>query len=184
MNKTKPFIILILMICLIGGAMILYQQLTKSRTARVPTSKESTDKSSSTKAPDFKVQDAKGNDIQFHSLVGKKKIVLNFWASWCPPCKGEMPEFEKIHKKYSNDVAFVMVNMTDGSRETVETASAYINENKYTMPMYFDVHQDAATNYQVASLPTTYFVDLDGNISNGYQGQINEKILEKEIEEM
>ncbi|MDQ9824562.1 TlpA disulfide reductase family protein, partial [Acinetobacter sp. 163] len=76
-------------------------------------------------APDFTVYTVDGEAVKLSDYFGKP-IVLNFWASWCGPCKMEMPEFNKMAETLDGEVQFLMVNMTDGSRETVETASQYV----------------------------------------------------------
>lgn len=129
-------------------------------------------------APDITIQDAEGNDVKLSEIIARgKPIVINFWASWCPPCKSEMPEFEKVWKEMGEDVEFLMVNMTDGARETLEKATAYVEEMGYEFPVYYDVHYDAMYNYGVYSLPTTYFIDKDGYVITGAQGAIDEETL-------
>ena len=78
-------------------------------------------------APDFTVYDLDGNPVSLSDYFGKP-IVLNFWASWCGPCKMELPDFQETYDELGGDVQFLIVNLTDGSRETVETASAYLKE--------------------------------------------------------
>lgn len=128
-------------------------------------------------AIDFTVEDAAGEQVNLFSLVGKP-MVLNFWASWCGPCKSELPDFQAAYEKYGEDVEFVIVNMTDGVRETKEIATAFLEEQGYTLPVYFDTEQDAAYTYGVYSLPTTYFVAADGELVAGAQGMIDAETLE------
>ena len=94
----------------------------------------------------------------------------------------EMPDFEEAYKNYGNDVNFLMVNMTDGSRETVETASEFIAEKAYTFPVFYDTAQEAAYGYGVYSLPTTYFIDAQGNAIAYAQGAINAETLQKGLD--
>ena len=112
-------------------------------------------------APDFTVTDLEGNEVHLSDFLGKP-VVLNFWASWCGPCKSEMPDFEEIYAEYGDDIHFVMVNATDGSRETVDAASSFIAEQGYTFPVYYDTEYDASITYGVTALPTTYFIDAEG----------------------
>lgn len=129
---------------------------------------------------DFTIVDANKSDVQLSSFVGKP-IVVNFWASWCSPCTEELPDFEKAYEKYGDEIEFVMVNMTDGARETMDRAKEFISSKDYTFPVYYDLYQDAAQTYAVYSIPTTYFFDKNGKIITGAQGMINMETLEKGI---
>lgn len=130
-------------------------------------------------APDFTVIDYDGNEVSLSDLFGIP-IVLNFWASWCAPCKSEMPDFDAAYAEH-DDVIFMMVNMTDGLRETVETAKAHVEDEGYSFPVYFDTEYSAAEAYVVYSLPTTYFIDKDGNLVTRAVGMIDAETLEKGI---
>lgn len=127
-------------------------------------------------APDFTVVDAKGNKVKLSSFFGKP-IVLNFWASWCPPCKGEMPHFDKVYENTKDDVVFLMVDMVDGQRETSEKGKKYVKDSGYSFPVYFDTAQEAAYVYRISSIPSTLLIDKEGNIVTAYQGAIDEKTL-------
>ena len=137
--------------------------------------------SETTTAPDFTVVDADGNAVNLSDFFGKP-IVLNFWASWCGPCKSEMPEFEEAYAAYGEDVQFLMVNMTDGSRETVEVAQEFIAEQGYTFPVYFDTEMDAAITYSVMSIPCSYFIDAKGNLIARASGAIDAQTLQTGID--
>lgn len=152
---------------------------TESDTAEVVETETQT-ASQTEQASDFTVVDADNNEVALSSLFGKP-IVLNFWASWCPPCKSEMPEFQTAYETYGFDVQFVMVNLTDGERDTVESAGSFVKEQGYTFPVYFDVNQEAAYAYYVTSIPATYFIDKDGNIAASTQGMLNSDTLEQGI---
>lgn len=133
------------------------------------------------KAPDFTVFDSEGKPVKLSELVGKP-IVLNFWASWCPPCKSEMPHFNKVYADVKEDVIFMMVDLVDGQRETVDKGKKYIEGEKFTFPVYFDTEQEAANTYGIQSIPTTFFIDKDGYIVTGSQGAIEEEKLLQGIE--
>ena len=132
-------------------------------------------------APDFTLTDKDGNEVKLSNFAGKP-IVLNFWASWCGPCQMEMPDFEEMYKQYGEEVQFVMVNMTDGSQETVESATQFITEKGYTFPVYYDTKMEGAYYYSVYSLPMTYFIDADGNVAASSRGMISGENLQKGIE--
>ncbi|HBL84596.1 MAG: hypothetical protein A2Y17_00575 [Clostridiales bacterium GWF2_38_85] len=135
------------------------------------------------KAPDFTVYDRDGNEVSFASLSGKP-IILNFWASWCGPCKSEMPEYQKMFEEYGDKIQFVFVNLTDGSRETKTTAENFINSSGYTFPVYFDLDMDAAGTYGISSIPTSLFIDSEGYIVDGYLGAMSETQMRNFINEI
>ena len=112
-------------------------------------------------APDFTVYDADGNEVKLSDYLGKP-VVLNFWASWCGPCKMEMPDFNEKHQQLGEDVQFLMINLTDGTTETVEGASSFIASMGYTFPVFYDTSSMAAARYGVSSIPTTFFIDAEG----------------------
>ena len=152
----------------------------ETQDSSVSEEKTETEEAEADFAPDFTVFDSNGEERTLNSFIGKP-IVLNFWASWCPPCKGEFPDFQTAYEKYGSEVEFVMVNLTDGVRETKETAADYIDSNGYTLPIYLDSNQSAADAYSIYSIPTTYFIDADGKIATSAQGAIDEETLEEGI---
>ena len=131
-------------------------------------------------APDFTVQDWEGNMVKLSDFFGTP-IVLNFWASWCPPCKAELPDFDDACKKYEGKVTFLMVNMTDNQMETVEVAKDFIKTYGYDFPVYFDVNYEAAMADGVRSIPQTYFINAEGELVATATGMISAAQLEKGI---
>ena len=197
MKSKKTLVILsVLLILLIGGASVLYnklgdkvesQQLADQTSQTSQTSSDSSSGNSSEQsaekivAPDFTVYDIDGNPIHLSDFKGKP-VVLNFWASWCGPCKMEMPDFNEKYLELGEDINFIMVNSTDGSRETVEIASEFIKSTGYSFPVYYDNDSDASMKYGVYSLPTTFFIDADGNFVTYATGAISGDILQKGID--
>ena len=132
-------------------------------------------------APDFTVYDASGSEVQLSAFFGKP-IVLNFWASWCGPCQSEMPDFNEKYAELGDDIHFVMVNMTDGGRETMETASAFIEKNGYDFPVFFDTSSQAAVTYGAYSLPTSFFINAQGHVIAQAVGAIDAQTLQRGID--
>ena len=130
-------------------------------------------------APDFTMLDWEGNEVTLSQFVGKP-IVLNFWASWCGPCKSEMPDFDAAYQEYGEDIQFLMVNVT-GGRETLETAKAFIEKSGYSFPVYFDINNEGAYQYGASSIPLTYFIDANGNLVTYGRGALTAELLEKGI---
>lgn len=127
-------------------------------------------------APDFTVLDKDGNTVRLSEKFGKP-VVINFWATWCPPCKQELPDFDKLCKEYGDRVVFMMVNLTDGYRDTVDGTKRFVSGKGYTFPVYFDTKDNAASAYNVSSIPQTTFIDAKGNIYTTRIGAMNEAML-------
>lgn len=179
----------IVLVLIIAGASVLYNRLVLDYKpvyfSDVENEEDTSDTGEETNpetvaAPDFTVTDDNGNKVKLSQMKGKP-VVVNFWASWCPPCKAEMPHFEEMYKKYKDQVVFMMVDMTDGYQETIEDARSHITENGYTFPVYYDTEFSAAIEYSVSSLPTTIFINKDGNIVTYAQGGIDGETLERGI---
>lgn len=131
-------------------------------------------------APDFTVYTADGKPVKLSDMKGKP-VVLNFWASWCPPCKAEMPDFDAICKEYDGKVTFMMVNLTDGERETVESARNFIHMMEYSFPVYYDTDMEASNTYGIQSIPTTFFIDAAGNLIAYGSGALEADVLRQGI---
>ena len=186
-NKKTLLIIILIFVLLMGGATVLYRQLGQSVAAEQLSAQDTqqtaddTEEEQKTKAPDFVVYDAEGKEVRLSDYIGKP-IVLNFWASWCGPCQSEMPDFHEKYSELGEEITFLMINMTDGFRETTESASNFVAENGYTFPVFYDTESNAATAYGVYSLPTTFFIDADGYAIAQASGAIDAEILQKGID--
>lgn len=159
---------------------------TETETQTAPSDTEETTEKEEEEAtanlvPDFTVTDADGNEVKLSDYFGKP-IVLNFWASWCSPCKSEMPEFNAAWEELEGEVQFLMVNMTDGARETVESAREYVEGEGFTFPVLFDTKSEAAIAYSAYSLPTTYFIDAEGYVTARAVGAIDGETLQKGLD--
>ena len=196
MNKKIGWIIgVIALVVLIGGASVLYNKYSseveteglltensEQATIEEEAATESDEAAASEEsqelvpAPDFTVYDADGNEVSLSDFIGKPTVV-NFWASWCGPCQMEMPDFDKMYQELGEEVNFFMVNMTDGSRETIEIAKKFVEDAGYSFPIYYDTDMDAAMTYGVNSLPSTYFIDAEGHAVARGQGAIDAETL-------
>ena len=135
------------------------------------------------KAPDFVLYNRDGDKVDFADFIGKP-IVINFWTTWCPYCLDEMPDFNEVYAEYKDKVHFLMINQTDGVRETKKQAEDFVKKEGFDFPIYFDLDFSASTAYGIRYLPTTVFVDSDGYFYTGYQGPINKQTLSKHLDEL
>ncbi len=131
-------------------------------------------------APDFIVYDIDGKEVKLSDQLGKP-VVVNFWASWCGPCKSELGDFDEAAAEYGDDLVFMMVNLTDGSRDTVDGVKDFVEKEGYSFPLYFDTEYSASKAYGVRSIPSTAFVDAEGNFVAGYTGAMSKSTLEEYI---
>ena len=134
-------------------------------------------------APDFTVLDAAGSKHKLSEYKGKP-VVINFWTSWCPYCKDEMPLFEEAYNSFGSTVQFMMIDAVDGRRETFESGKEYIDEYEYTFPVFYDASLEAVNGYGIQAFPSTFFIDKDGNIAATVQGKIDPAALKKYIEQI
>ena len=133
----------------------------------------STSQTDAEAAPDFEVETFEGETLRLSDLHDKI-VVLNFWASWCPPCRWEMPFFETMWQEYRDrDVVFVGIAMSD----TLENLQAFAEEAGVTYPIALDTTTEIARAYEVLSLPTTFFIGKDGNIERKLTSAANEGLL-------
>ncbi len=128
-------------------------------------------------AADFTVFDENGAEVRLSDRFGKP-LVVNFWASWCGPCCSELPAFDAACRQYAGKVDFMMVNLTDGYSETVESVKAFIAESGYTFPVYYDTNQDAARTYSVYSIPLSVFIRADGTVLDAHIGAMDDATLQ------
>ena len=131
-------------------------------------------------APDFTMYTLEGEPVNLSDFRGKPTI-LNFWASWCGPCKTEMPDLEEAYLTYGGEINFLIVNLTDGTSETVESAHGYIESQGYTFPVYYDTVMGGTFAYGVSAIPVTYFIDAEGNLVAYYEGAMTADILRQGI---
>ncbi len=182
---TKLSIGIVVAIVVFTGAYMLYNSLSENYTPENMMETHSNEhnhndenSASNYAAPNFTVEDKDGNEVTLDSFFGKP-IVLNMWASWCPPCKAEMPHFQEAYKENS-DIVFMMVNMTSGDNKS--DADKFIEDEGYTFPVYYDTKGIAASVYGASSLPMTIFIDENGGLVTYANGSLSKEQLQQGID--
>lgn len=126
-------------------------------------------------APDFELSTLEGEKIRLSDLEGQK-VILNFWASWCPPCKKEMPEMQSFYEAYHEEIVILAVNTAE---KNPDNAKKFVEENGFTFPILIDDDSKIGGDiYKALALPTTYFIGTDGKI------QLERKIGPMTFDEM
>ncbi|MRG85288.1 redoxin domain-containing protein [Salinibacillus xinjiangensis] len=135
-------------------------------------------------APDFSLKRLNGEEFSLSELKGKK-IFLNFWATWCDPCRKEMPEMQTFHEQYGDEVAIIAVNAT-GTERSVESVQKFVNEFGLTFPIIIDKDLSVTLDqYKAFGLPTTYFINRDGHVQLPYQGgEMDFEMLKEKMEQL
>ncbi|MDK7664784.1 TlpA disulfide reductase family protein [Cytobacillus oceanisediminis] len=134
-------------------------------------------------APDFELTDMEGNPVKLSDYRGKA-VLLNFWASWCPPCRAEMPHMEKLYNKYKDENFDILaVNLTNTEKNSGD-AEKFVKELRLTFTIPMDVKGEAGSDYNIMAYPTSYFIDSDGVIREKVLGALNEEYMEKEIKKL
>ena len=138
-------------------------------------------------AIDFTLKDQYGNTHSLSDYNGKT-IFLNFWATWCPPCRAEMPDIQKIYETYDTegDDALIVLGVAGpgyGNEKSEEGIKEFLDENGYTYPVLMDTTGELFSAYGIYSYPTTFMIDRDGNVFGYASGQLNEDMMKNIIEQ-
>jgi len=129
------------------------------------------------RAPDFTLRSLDGSSVRLSDLRGKP-VVINFWASWCPPCKEEMPAFQKAYERYrSEGVVFLGVDY----REDAATVQRFVQQNGYGWTFLLDSDGQVARSYQVTGVPETYFIDRNGIVRDSQIGPLTPSMLDAKL---
>ncbi|MFE4709826.1 MULTISPECIES: peroxiredoxin family protein [unclassified Paenibacillus] len=134
-------------------------------------------------APDFTLQDLSGNPVRLSDFRGKR-VMLNFWATWCPPCRVEMPHMQSIYENYeSEDVVILGVNMTL-TEKALGDVQPFVQEQKLTFPIVLDEDGELMQTYQIVAYPTTYVLDADGVVREKVRGAMNYEMMSELLAEV
>ncbi len=189
-NKSLQYVkknaFTILMLIFIGVMFVspdaksfMLRQLMATGLFNASIDKKSADISS---ANDFDFSDEKGNIQNTTSLRGKV-VFINFWASWCPPCRAEFPSIEKLYSRFKDHPDFFFLTINEDS--DIATAREYLNKEKFSVPIYTS-NGGVPVEIYSGALPTTIVLDKDGNIRfhhTGFANYASDKFV-KQMEDM
>ena len=191
-NNTKKYLPILKkiggIILIISGLIMIYNGLDKRNTTieNEATNKvEQSQEDGKIKALDFTLYDQYGNTHTLSEYEGKT-VFLNIWATWCPPCKQEMPYIEELYKEYNlNKEDVVILGLASpylGKEGSKEDIKEFLNSNKYTFPVVFDENADLIYSYGIQAFPTTFVIDKEGYIAQYVPGGMTKEIMKTLIE--
>lgn len=131
------------------------------------------------RAPDFELPDLEGQKVTLSALRGKP-ILLNFWATWCPPCRQEMPELQEFHRRYGDQIVLVGVNWGEGSK----TVKAFLDRLGVGYRNLVDERGTAFVLYRLTGIPESYFIDPEGYIRGTWIGPLTAEQIAQGFERM
>lgn len=135
------------------------------------------------RAPDFSLTDLAGNQVKLSDYKGKK-VLVNFWATWCPPCKAEMPYMQTLYEKYKGEGFEILAVNATTSEVKRENVQKFIDEYKLTFTIPMDEKGEVASQYEIMAYPTSFFIDTDGVIRSKMVGAMSEEFIETEIKKL
>ncbi len=130
-------------------------------------------------APDFTLVDLNGDQLRLSDLRGKV-VFINFWATWCPPCRAEMPEIEAVHQEYKDkDVVVIGVDLFEPEDEVRQ----FVQRGGYSWTFVIDTTGEVTASYRVAAIPTSFFIDRAGIIRAVHIGAMTKRVMEAKLAE-
>lgn len=219
-KSTKTLLLVLVFVLLLGGAYILYNQLSgqvardsivvtqeagsvsSTQPTQAPAASPQAEEESPAEteapaqeeapaAPDFTVLDTDGQEVRLSDMQGTP-VVLNFWASWCPPCKSEMPDIQALYEKYGENEGDLIVlgvanpktdEMPNNQDGTVEEVTDYLEENGLTFPVVMDTTGELFYWYGISAFPTTFMIDANGNVYGYVSGALTADMMESIVQQ-
>ncbi|MFC0189754.1 peroxiredoxin family protein [Fictibacillus aquaticus] len=185
--KTRPLFIILGLILLVAAAVLVSGKETdlsngteknvKDDSFKISPKTGKTGLGPGDTAPDFLLENLEGQTVSLKDYRGKK-VILNFWATWCPPCRKEMPDMQKFYNKnQDSDIEILAVNLTH-SEKNKSDISEFTDEYGVTFPILLDEKGETVKQFKAAAIPTTYFIDTEGTVQKVYVGPVSESYLE------
>jgi len=182
--KSRPlWIVLIVLVVLLGGSWIVFSQnLTQERLGSNNSAEALKPAAvAGHPAPEFELKTLEGDTLRLADFKGKP-VLVNFWATWCGPCRAEFPDFQRAHVDNANDLVIIGINNT--TADQVDLVDDFVTEMGATFPIVLDETGDVVETYGVLGLPTSVFIDRDGVVNEVFTGPINKAYIESKLSEL
>ena len=176
-------IIVLISVLMVGILLSACLKVKISNTLQETETEIAKDEKGDNKMDNFSCETNKGETFELYSRNNNKPVFINFWATWCGPCVGEMPDLQDVYDEYKDKVDFIFINCGDSK----EIISSFLNdmEGKYTFPIGYDESDELALKFNVTGIPTTYVLNSDNTISDmvvgARSGDEYRKLLSKVI---
>jgi len=133
-------------------------------------------------APDFELRTLDGSSMQLSDLRGQA-VIVNVWASWCPPCKLEMPALQRVYQEFKAH-GLVILAVDAIQQDNLEDVQSFVSDNALTFPILLDERSEVLAGYQISAFPSTFFVDQEGVVRKVVIGAVSEPLLRSQVEEL
>ena len=173
--------VLIGLVIIAGGAWILFSSLQLANTSGDSAATLEPAPVAGHTAPDFELSTPTGETIRLSDYRGTP-VIVNFWATWCGPCRAEFPEFQAAAVDNADSLVIIGVNST--STDQAESIPTFLEEFGITFPIVLDEQGDIVDQYRVLGLPTTVFIDSNGIVNEVFTGPLNKAYIESKISEL
>ena len=181
MDKNKTIALVILVLIILVAIVVIQNPFKETESITgILQDNENTGLDIGNLAPDFILQSLGGNNVQLSSFRGKKAVVVNFWATWCPPCREEMPAFEDMFVRNKDNLEVLGVNLQESER----AINNFLLEIPVTYVLLLDPDKDVKEMYNIFTQPVTYFVDKDGIIIDKKFGPLTPKEIEDKFSKL
>lgn len=168
MTRNSKFIFILIIIWAVGSIFVF-----AGLRDYAPASGDNPVSMANKAAPDFELELLSGKKIKLSDFRGKKPVIVNFWASWCGPCRSEAPFLSRVGSEYEDKVEFIGIAVNDGRNE----AKAFLKEFDINYDNGMDITGGINKSYKITGIPETFFIDLNGEIIDHWIGPIDEKTM-------
>lgn len=177
----RNIVVIIALLILVGWGFYDYNNKNLQQTGTVNEQQNYVDVVVGTKkgnkAADFELLNLNGQSVNLSDFAGKK-VILNFWATWCPPCRAEMPHMEKFYKDHGEDVEILAVNLTNTEKKESDVRT-FVEDFGLSFTIVLDTEGNVTDLYKVFAYPTTYIIDTQGIIQEIFLGPIDYNIMKQ-----